>query len=796
LCCSGFFVYPYIVNLKTLKKAPFLIAAGAIGLVCLVQLVRLDFFERLERMTYDLRVRESVNQSSLIVTNLGFVAISEETIRRINDGSLGFRYGLYWPRHVYGRLARELHSQGAAIGAFDVLFGELRRDHAPVSMADGQLIESDEYFGQQMRAANNVVLAAESGMVPPRLFRTNALSLGDITATKDPDGILRRAKAFRTYRKWHPCFQTVEDDPGFGVDLNKARVEPGMIVLPRSNGDVIKVPLNQEGKFDLADFVGSKIPTGMARFDKPFTEERVWHMGIVMAAQQLKLDLEHAKVELEKGRITLSGAEGLERVLPVDSQGFFYINWCLTGADSRLVTDSMEHLLRQDQLRQAGQTNGLRNPFKGKLVVIGSIAMGNDLMDRGATPLEGDTVLACEHWNVANSIIAGQFVHRSSMPLNLALICLMGACAAYLTWRFRTHIASLWVLVAVVAYVLFAFVCYWQFRYWIPLVLPVAGGLLVTHASMLVYLVMFEQAERRRVRSVFSRVVSPNVVTELLKSDNLALSGARRSVTVLFSDIRGFTEMTDQYREQAAEFIQKNNLSGDAAEAIFDAQAREILATVNQYLKIIADVVLKHNGTIDKFIGDCVMAFWGAPVANPNHALCCVKAAIEIQRSVDCLNQARELENKRREAENFKLAAANQPLVPMLPILSVGTGINTGVVTVGLMGTNEQFNYTVFGRDVNLAQRLESVSGKGRILISEATLAEIIQDDPNLALACVALPPVTVKGIRSAVPIFEVPWAEASQVTIKALPSDSPAGSQLGSPDAASLAPLNQQLGG
>jgi adenylate cyclase len=487
----------------------------------------------------------------------------------------------------------------------------------------------------------------------------------------------------------------------------------------------------------------------------------------VMAAQQLKMDLKHARVELEKGRIVLSGANGLERILPVDSEGFFYINWCLTGKDSRLVTESMENLLRQDQYRQAGQTNGFRNPFKGKLVVIGSVAVGNDLMDRGATPLEEDTVLACEHWNVANSVITGQFVQRSPLPLNLALICLMGSCAAYLTWKLRTHVASFWILVALVAYVLFAFVCYWQFRYWIPLVLPVAGGLLVTHASMLVYLVMFEQAERRRVRSVFSRVVSPNVVTELLKSDNLALSGARRSVTVLFSDIRGFTEMTDQYREQAAEFIKKNNLSGEAAEAIFDAQAREILATVNLYLKIIADVVLKHNGTIDKFIGDCVMAFWGAPVANQKHALCCVKAAVEIQRAVDSVNLERELENKRREAENFKLAAANQPLMPMLPILSVGTGINTGVVTVGLMGTNEQFNYTVFGRDVNLAQRLESVSGKGRILISEATLAEIIQDDPNLALACVELPPVNVKGIRNAIPIFEVPWKEGHQTTLK-----------------------------
>ncbi|WP_160164471.1 CHASE2 domain-containing protein [Pedosphaera parvula] len=746
------------MNLKTPRKAPFLIAAGVIGLVCLVQVFRFDFFERLERMTYDLRVRRAANHSSLMTTNLGFVAISEETIRRINNGSLGFSYGLYWPRHIYGRVARELHSQGATASAFDVLFGELRHDHAPVPMANGQLVESDEYFAWQIHAAGNVILASEKGVVPPRLFRTNALWLGDITATKDSDGILRRARAFRTYRRWHRCFQAVEDDPDYGIDLSKARMEPGMIILPRSNGEVVKVPLNKEGKFDVADFLGAKIPAGMARFDNPFTEEQIWHMGIVLAAQQLKLDLEHAKIELEKGRIILSGDNGIERILPVDSDGYFYINWCLTGNDPQLTSEPMENLLRQDQLRQTGQTNGLRNLWKGKLVVIGSTAVGNDLMDRGATPLEEDTILACEHWNVANSVVSGQFVHRSSLFMNLVLICLMGLCAAYLTWKFRPHIASFWILVAFVAYGLFAFACYGMFHFWIPVVMPLAGGLLATYAVMLAYLVMFEQAERRRVRSVFSKVVSPNIVNELLKSEKLALSGARRSVTVLFSDIRGFTEITDLYSERAVEFIKQNNLSGEAAETIFDEQAREILSTVNLYLKVIADVVLKHQGTIDKFIGDCVMAFWGAPVINQKHALCGVRAAIEIQRAVDHLNHDRELENERRKTENYKLSAANQPLLPMLPILSVGTGINTGVVTVGLMGTNEQFNYTVFGRDVNLAQRLESVSGKGRIIISEATLAEIIQDDPNLALACMELPAVNVKGIRNAVPIFEVPW--------------------------------------
>jgi adenylate cyclase len=251
------------------------------------------------------------------------------------------------------------------------------------------------------------------------------------------------------------------------------------------------------------------------------------------------------------------------------------------------------------------------------------------------------------------------------------------------------------------------------------------------------------------------------VVNEVLKTEKLSLSGARRNVTVFFADIRGFTEMTDVNLERAAEYVKDKNLTGEAAETVFDTQSQETLATVNSYLKVIAETVLRHNGTVDKFIGDCVMAFWGAPIPNPKHALACVRAAIDVQRAVRRLNLERETENLRLEAENVKRAAEGQPLLQLLPVLSIGSGVNTGVVTVGLMGSDELVNYTVFGRDVNLASRLESYSGRGRIIISEATLAEIIQDDPSLALSCVELPAVNLKGFRTAIPVYEVPWREA-----------------------------------
>ncbi len=780
-------MYPFPVKLNTRKRSLIFIAAGVIGVVWLVQLFHFDFFERLEGLTYDLRVKEAQWHPVATATNLGFVGISDETIQSLNKGLLGTPYGLYWPRHIYGRVVRELHTAGARAVAFDVLFGELRRDHAPVLMANRTNLESDDYLARQLKFAGNVILAADQETVPPALFRTNAAALGDISADKDPDGVLRRARAFRTYRKWHRAFQQMADEWDFGVDLKEALIETNRIVLRRS-GDLkpIIIPLDKDGNFDLADFVGGKIPAGMARHARPFTFERIWHMGIVLAAQELNLDLATADVELDKGRITLRGPNGIERVIPVDKDGYLYINWRLTAKDPRLTREPFEALLSLDQMRLTGETNALAEywenkkvDWRDKLIVVGSFATGNDLTDHGATPLEKDTILASEHWNVANSVLTDQFVRRSSVPVELLLIALAGALAAIMAGMFRSTLtASLWILLTLVAYVAAACFAYVQFRYWMPVVMPVVGGLLITYFSLLAYLVIFEQAERRRLRSVFTKMVSPDVVAELelLRTEKLSLDGARRNVTVLFADIRGFTEMTDINREKAAEHIKKNNLVGEQAEAIFDVQARETLDTVNSYLKVIAETVLKHQGTIDKFIGDCVMAFWGAPIPNEHHAAACVRAAIDAQRAVYHLNREREAENKRRESQNVELAAAGQPLLPTLPVLVIGTGINTGVVTAGYMGSEERLNYTVFGREVNLASRLETVSGRGRIIISEATLAEIIQDDTTLALSCVELAPVNVKGIRTAVKIFEVPWREPDFVplAVDSIPASTP----------------------
>lgn len=756
------------MHLKPAQYVPFLIALGVVALVCLAQWARVPGSDRLECMTYDMRARLATRFQSPTSANLGFVSIDETTIRMVRKTFFGPRGpGLYWPRHVYGRVVNELAEQGAQCVAFDVLFGELREDHASV-MRGTDRVESDEYFALECAQASNVVLAVSQGLMPPPLFLTNASAVGDISTDKDSDGILRRVKAFRYYTNWHSAFKQLQDDPLMGVDLALAQIETNRIALPRSPDpitgekfDSIEIPLDSEGRFDLADFGGENLPPGVARFDKPLTVRRFWHMGVILAANALKLDLDHARIDLAHGKIELPGMDGrVLRKLPVDSQGFFYVDWTIPPNHPALYQQPMHQLLAQNALRLNGETNDLASPWRGRLTVVGSSALANDLTDRGATPLFKDDLLVSKHWNVANSIITDRFVRRLPLWLELAVTALLGVSTAWLTWSLRSSpMAFAVVFFMAIAYVGAGLAVYIQDRLWLPYVFPLAAASL-TQISILTWRVAFEQAARRRVRSMFSKMVSPKIVNEVLRMETLALGGSRHEITVFFADVRGFTELTVRSQQKTDDFIRRRGLDGAAAEACHDQVARETLHTVNTYLDVIARVVTSNDGTLDKFIGDCVMAFWGAPTTNPKHASACVRAAIQAQLAVRRLNQERSAENERLKVENQSRQAVGQESLPELPILSLGTGINTGMATAGLMGSPmaDSLSYTVFGREVNLASRLEGASGHGRIFISESTLRHLRRDDPELAGQCLPREPVQLKGFSAPVAIYEVPW--------------------------------------
>lgn len=153
------------------------------------------------------------------------------------------------------------------------------------------------------------------------------------------------------------------------------------------------------------------------------------------------------------------------------------------------------------------------------------------------------------------------------------------------------------------------------------------------------------------------------------------------------------------------------------------------------------------------------MAFWGGPLPNPKHAGDAVRSAIAAQRALLELNLKRHAENGRIAAESAARAAQGLPPESPLALLSLGTGINTGPAIMGLMGSEaDGLSYTVFGREVNLASRLEGLSGYGRIIISEATYLALQRDEPELAALCVEQLPADLKGFQHAVKNYEVKW--------------------------------------
>lgn len=214
--------------------------------------------------------------------------------------------------------------------------------------------------------------------------------------------------------------------------------------------------------------------------------------------------------------------------------------------------------------------------------------------------------------------------------------------------------------------------------------------------------------EKEAIKHAFTRYVAREVVEEILKDpEHLVLSGERREATVLFCDIRGFTPMSERMSPE------------------------DVVMLLNEFYTLMIETVFKHDGTLDKFLGDAVMAVFGAPIAHPDHAKRAVRTAIAMQEGISVLNEARAREGKER--------------------IQIGVGVSVGEVVAGTVGSGERMEYTVIGDSVNLASRLESNAKPGRILISGRTYDKV----RNL-VEVVPLGPIKVKGKEEQVEVYEV----------------------------------------
>ena len=361
----------------------------------------------------------------------------------------------------------------------------------------------------------------------------------------------------------------------------------------------------------------------------------------------------------------------------------------------------------------------------GKLALVGTSAAG--LFDIKATPLQERVPGVEVHAQVLEMILSGQLLLRPNYALG-AELCMLAAVGLLLIALVPLIGAAFTLLLgSLVAAVLAAGSWY----------LFTAEGLLIDVAYPLVgatavfVLLVFtnylrEENRRQQVRGAFSQYLSPTLVDQLANEpDRLVLGGEKREMTILFSDVRGFTAISERLQDQP----------------------EELTRLMNRLLTPLTDAILTSGGTIDKYMGDAIMAFWNAPLDDAEHARHACEAALAMQTALEALN-----------AELAVEAAAGTTKIDRLRI---GIGVNSGLCVVGNMGSEQRFDYSVLGDAVNLASRLEGQSPTygADIVLGEATAAAL-----DGAGAVAELDLIRVKGKREPQRIYALlGTAEAAQ---------------------------------
>ncbi|MGH9680184.1 MAG: CHASE2 domain-containing protein, partial [Candidatus Acidiferrales bacterium] len=345
--------------------------------------------------------------------------------------------------------------------------------------------------------------------------------------------------------------------------------------------------------------------------------------------------------------------------------------------------------------------------FAGKIVLVGASATG--IGDLRSTPFGGINYPGVEiHANVIDNILNRNFLYRgaSQVSVDVLMIFLFGVPLGL--WLALAPPRSM--LFGLLLLAPFGFGVWYGFLHgwWLNFIVP-SGTLVANVGFVAMYRALVEEKEKRRVRGAFQQYLSPEVIRRLLEDPDL-VKPRKTEITVMFTDIRGFTSISEK----------------------LDAQ--DLAGLLNEYLTDMTEIVFASNGTLDKYIGDAVMAFWGAPFEEPGHATGACRAALAM------IARLKEMQNQWKAAGK--------------PVLDIGVGLCTGVAFVGNMGSALRYGYTALGDTVNLSSRLEGLNKEygTHILLSDTTYAAV--EDPLLIFRELDL--IRVKGKLQPVTLYEL----------------------------------------
>ena len=559
------------------------------------------------------------------------LAKSPVTIVDIDEASLA-RIGQWpWSRTLIADMVTDLTRLGAVAVAFDVIFAEPDRLNPDVAATTFRNLDedtraklralpsNDQVFAEAMRHSR--VVLGESGLSEARADLDKSLPVTGLAMLgEDPQRFMVQ---FPGLLRNTPVLETA------------AAGRALLTIRPERDGIVRRVPmimLAQGVTMPSLSFEMLRVITGT---DTIF-------------------------IKSDQAGIKSIGVKGFQ--IPTDANGQLWVHFA--------HRDPTIYVSAKDLL--AGDIPPER--IKGKLVLIGTSAVG--LNDIKTTPVSAAMPGVEIHAQVLESALTQAVLSQPSYGIALEFF------AALVLGLLVLIFAPLFGPVTLVAVgALFATLLIgtsWYFYAHYRLLIDFTYPLLSTTA---IYLTLIfasfvrEQAQRKQIRSAFAQYMSPALVEQLAQSpEKLVLGGEERELTIMFSDVRGFTTISETY---------KNDPQG-------------LTALMNRFLTPLTNAILARKGYIDKYMGDAIMAFWNAPLDDKEHELNACEAAVGMLERIDELNEVREQEAKE----------TGHAFIP----INVGIGLNTGICTVGNMGSDIKFNYSVLGDSVNLASRLEGQS--------------------------------------------------------------------------------------
>lgn len=408
-----------------------------------------------------------------------------------------------------------------------------------------------------------------------------------------------------------------------------------------------------------------------------------------------------------------------KRHLPIDLIGHSIVNY--RGPNNAFPNISMADLANTNDTVEYDlvEPTGVKHYkilkselFKDAMVIVGITATG--LYDIRPRPFDPQASGVENHATVLDNLLSDDLLYRPTNEIIFAMlgaVLVVGLLFGWIISRLDSKLGALVAVSAIGGLLYFDQVYLFNKNGIVIFSHLYAFQLLLEYLGITVLKYGQEESEKKFIRSAFGKYVSPDVVNQMINDPSmLKIGGDKKELSILFSDIRGFTELSERVDVKAlAQFL-------------------------NEYLGAMTDILQANSGTLDKYIGDAVMGFWGAPLDNSSHARLAVKTAVEMVGKLEELNRSFE--------QKYGLK------------IDIGIGINTGPVTVGNFGSSKVFSYTVIGDNVNLASRLEGINKYygTHIIISETTYAQL---KPGEFLTR-EVDTVKVKGKHKPVKIYEV----------------------------------------